>query len=93
MSGKYIGMSGPSVSGPATKPHVQPQFGHGGRSAAFWVTAVPPQGRSLTPKQGDHTPIFLVNAYVMDIFGGSEEGLVNILLGARNIQFALKYHF
>jgi hypothetical protein len=40
-----------------------------------------------------NTPIFLVNAYAMDIFGGSTEGVVNRSQGARNFQFALKYHF
>lgn len=38
-------------------------------------------------------PIFLVNAYSIDIFGGAQEGVVNSSLGARNIQFASKFHF
>jgi hypothetical protein len=40
-----------------------------------------------------NTPIFVVSGYVVDIFGGSNEGVVNTSQGARNLQFGLKYSF
>ena len=40
-----------------------------------------------------NSPIFVVQGYVVDIFGGSQEGVVNTSQGARNLQFALKYSF
>ncbi len=40
-----------------------------------------------------NTPIFLVNAYSIDVFGGSGEGVVNSSKGARNFQLALKLNF
>lgn len=40
-----------------------------------------------------NTPIFVVQGYVVDIFGGSQEGVVNTSQGARNLQFGLKYSF
>jgi len=40
-----------------------------------------------------NSPIFVVQGYVIDIHGGSNEGLVNTSQGARNLQFALKYSF
>ncbi len=40
-----------------------------------------------------NTPIFSLNAYSVDIFGGAGEGVVNSSVGARNIQLSLKFHF
>ena len=40
-----------------------------------------------------NTPIFALNAYSVDIFGGAGEGIVNNSVGSRNIQFSLKFHF
>lgn len=40
-----------------------------------------------------NTPIFTVNAFNVDIFGGATAGVINSSLGARNLQFALKYRF
>jgi hypothetical protein len=40
-----------------------------------------------------NSPIFVVQGYVVDIFGGSQEGVVNTSQGARNLQFGLKYSF
>jgi hypothetical protein len=40
-----------------------------------------------------NSPIFVVQGYVVDIHGGSNEGVVNTSQGARNLQFALKYTF
>ena len=40
-----------------------------------------------------NSPIFVVQGYVIDIHGGSNEGVVNTSQGARNLQFALKYSF
>ena len=40
-----------------------------------------------------NTPIFALNAYSVDIFGGAGEGVVNSSVGARNIQLSLKFHF
>ena len=40
-----------------------------------------------------NTPVFVVNGYSVDIFGGANAGVVNTSQGARNIQFALKYSF
>jgi hypothetical protein len=40
-----------------------------------------------------NTPIFALNAYSVDIFGGAGEGIVNTSSGARNIQLSLKFHF
>ncbi len=40
-----------------------------------------------------NTPIFVLNAYSVDIFGGSGEGVVNTSRGARNFQFGLKLGF
>jgi hypothetical protein len=40
-----------------------------------------------------NTPIFALNAYSVDIFGGAGEGIVNTSVGARNIQLSLKFHF
>jgi hypothetical protein len=34
-----------------------------------------------------------VQGYAIDVHGGSNEGVVNTLQGARNLQFALKYSF
>ena len=40
-----------------------------------------------------NTPILLVQGYVTDVFGGSNFGVINTSEGARNLQFALKFHF
>jgi hypothetical protein len=40
-----------------------------------------------------NTPVFALNAYSVDIFGGAGEGVVNTSAGARNVQLSLKYHF
>ncbi len=40
-----------------------------------------------------NTPIFALNGYAIDIFGGSNEGVVNTSKGARNFQFGLKLNF
>jgi hypothetical protein len=40
-----------------------------------------------------NTPLFILNPYSVDLYGGSLAGVVNASLGARNFQFALKYHF
>jgi Carboxypeptidase regulatory-like domain/TonB dependent receptor len=40
-----------------------------------------------------NSPVFVVQGYVVDIFGGSNEGVVNTSQGARNLQFGFKYSF
>jgi hypothetical protein len=40
-----------------------------------------------------NSPIFLFQAYSADVFGGSNLGVINTSLGARNLQFGLKYRF
>jgi len=40
-----------------------------------------------------NSPIFAVQGYSIDVHGGSNEGVVNTSVGARNLQFALKYTF
>jgi hypothetical protein len=40
-----------------------------------------------------NTPILLVQGYVTDVLGGSNFGVINTSEGARNLQFALKFHF
>ena len=40
-----------------------------------------------------NSPILLVQGYVTDVFGGSNFGVINTSEGARNLQFALKFHF
>ena len=40
-----------------------------------------------------NTPIFTVQGYSIDVHNGSNEGVVNTSLGARNLQFGLKYSF
>jgi Carboxypeptidase regulatory-like domain/TonB dependent receptor len=40
-----------------------------------------------------NTPIFVLQGYSVDVFGGSNFGVVNTSAGARNLQFALKYRF
>ena len=40
-----------------------------------------------------NSPLFAVNGYAIDIFGGTQEGVVNTSQGARNFQFGLKYNF
>ncbi len=40
-----------------------------------------------------NTPIFLVQGFSADVFGGSNFGVINTSLGARNLQFGLKYRF
>jgi hypothetical protein len=40
-----------------------------------------------------NTPIFTVQGYSTDVFGGSNFGVINSSLGARNLQFGLKYRF
>jgi len=40
-----------------------------------------------------NTPIFALNAYSVDIFGGGGEGIVNTSQGARNVQLSVKFHF
>jgi hypothetical protein len=40
-----------------------------------------------------NSPVFVVQGYVIDIYGGSQEGVVNTSQGARNLQFGLKYSF
>jgi Carboxypeptidase regulatory-like domain len=40
-----------------------------------------------------NTPIFTVNGYSIDVYGGSGFGVVNTSQGARNLQFGLKYAF
>jgi hypothetical protein len=40
-----------------------------------------------------NSPVFVVQGYVVDIFGGSNEGVVNTSQGARNLQLGFKYTF
>ncbi len=40
-----------------------------------------------------NTPIFVVQGYQIDVHGSPLEGVVNQSLGARNLQFGLKYSF
>jgi hypothetical protein len=40
-----------------------------------------------------NSPIFTVQGYSIDVHGGSNEGVVNTSVGARNLQFGLKYSF
>jgi len=40
-----------------------------------------------------NTPVFVVNGFVVDIFGAPSAGVINTSQGARNIQLAFKYHF
>ncbi len=40
-----------------------------------------------------NTPILYANGYSVDVYGGSQAGVVNTSLGARNMQLALKFVF
>jgi hypothetical protein len=40
-----------------------------------------------------NTPIFVLQGFSVDVFGGSNIGVVNTSAGARNLQFGLKYNF
>jgi hypothetical protein len=40
-----------------------------------------------------NSPIFVLQGYAVDVFGGSNFGVVNSSAGARNLQFGLKYRF
>ncbi len=40
-----------------------------------------------------NTPVLVVNGYSVDVFGGSQAGVVNTSDGARNLQLGLKFVF
>ena len=40
-----------------------------------------------------NTPVLVVNGYSIDVFGGSQAGVVNTSQGARNLQLGLKFVF